>query len=337
MKKLVVKTIVLLIPALIVPLVMILSDPFRIWFSYNSYFIGSSLMLNVEAVGLSLYEQNRKEFQYDSFIFGDSRSQAFKTKDWKKFLPPTSEPFHFNASSEGIYGILKKLEYLDGKKDSLKNVLIVMDEGTMMSNINKKGHLFITAPELSGESKFEYYRTFLYASMDAKFMFSYFKNKLSDEETADSYFSDLVLKGDSVSGDVWYWTYDEMIKKDSVSYYKRMMRLGHHIDKSEFVGSDTEKKRMTSIEKEQLKEMARILFAHGTNFKIVLSPNYRERTMSKERHEFLNTVFGTKNIYDCTGKSVYTENNGDWYEAHHFRPHLAKRILEDAYSKGVGN
>ena len=332
MKRFIVRTLVFLVPIFIIPAIMIIADPFRIWFEYDDYYSGHQIGLNTDAICFKIYNKNKDREKFDSFIMGSSRSQAFKVQDWKSHVSESSS-FHFSASGEGIYGILKKLEYLDEHKVSINNLLLILDESCLLYNKNKKGYLFITPPAFSKESKKEYYKTFLKASLDFDFMKAYFDYRFSKKlkPYMNRHISKLQLSGNYVNGDVWYDTYDASIAKDSVKYYSSLITQGVVYDRAK--SKNKKYPRMSDIEKEQLRSIMKILQKHNTNYKIVISPLYDQNPMQKDRLLFLNNLFGRAHVYDYSGINQYTEPIGNFYERSHYRPHVAKSILEEIYHK----
>jgi hypothetical protein len=332
MKKLVFKTILFLLPTLIVPMTMVFIDPFKIWFDYDDYYEDSICMLNRGSVCLSLYNKNKSDHEFDSFIFGNSRSQAYKVCDWKKHLSELSEPFHFDASGEGILGVLNTLKYIDQVGGKLSNVLLVLDEGMMMKNQNKKGYLLIAPPALSKESKFDYYKTFLSTSMDAHFVFGYLDYKIFNDYKSymNTWHLDLTLKGDNINGDIWYESYDEEIENDSIKYYNNLIKMGAFYPRED--GKTYNVKGMSEIEKDQLVAIATILKSQNSNCKIIISPLYNQKKISEERLNYLIEVFGPKSVFNYSGKNTFTEEIGNFYESNHFRPHVARALMNEVYN-----
>jgi len=169
MKKFITKILIFSFPALLLIASVIYIDFFRI-FGFQDYYSDQKISLNREMITTSTFNHFREKEKFNSFIFGSSRSQAFKCKNWMKYLDKHAKPFHFDASGEGILGISKKIEYIDEIGDTIKNALIVVDR-TILRNINAKdGHLYIPMPCVSKSSKSNYYFAFLKASLNPKFL-----------------------------------------------------------------------------------------------------------------------------------------------------------------------
>ena len=80
-------------------------DPFKIIKTYDNYSNNLKVIPNRDFISTEVYLKNRKIYHYNSFIFGSSRTMAYKTNDWRKYIDSTSRPFLFDASGESLFGI----------------------------------------------------------------------------------------------------------------------------------------------------------------------------------------------------------------------------------------
>ena len=90
----------------------------RIIHSYNSPTL-PGVLIN-DRVFQTRYLNNNAS-KYYSFILGSSRSKSFKTGVWKKYIKSDSA-FHLGINDETLFGIYKKLEYLENGKDELLKI-----------------------------------------------------------------------------------------------------------------------------------------------------------------------------------------------------------------------
>ncbi len=118
-------TSISLIPLILFILFYTYYDPFKVLRDYKNY-SSSEVVLNRDYVSTTMFLKNHKKNNYNSFIFGSSRTLAFRTKVWSKYLTKKDKIFVFDASSESIYGIYTKLKYLDSKKIKITNAIIVI-------------------------------------------------------------------------------------------------------------------------------------------------------------------------------------------------------------------
>src|SRR5215204_6317696 len=99
------KATLLLLPFIILGGLYIYLDPFKVLRNYHNYYPEDNFMVyNRDHISSQKYITNKDKYGYNSFIFGSSRTIAFKTPDWKPLLPPGSNPFLYDASVESIYG-----------------------------------------------------------------------------------------------------------------------------------------------------------------------------------------------------------------------------------------
>ena len=333
MKKFLYKTIKFIFPILLIVLVLIYIDPFKVYRNYEKYYQNNFIELNRETVCTRTYNKYRELKNFNSFIFGSSRSQAFKCEEWVKYLDDKSTLFHFDGSGEGIYGVSNKIRYIDELGDTIKNALIVVDRTLLMVNKNRDGHLWISPPELSNESNIEYYNTFLKAQVNYKFLFAYvdysFSNKYKEymgKLIRDSKYPEI---SNDTNCDIWYG-YDKHIKTDSLGYYKGL------IDKGVFYKRPIKKtwdSEITKLETTQLESIKAIFKKHNTNYKIVVSPVYDQIPLEEKQVELLNKIFGKENVYNFSGINELTMPISNYYEDNHYRPIVANKVLKIIYNK----
>ena len=311
----------------------LLSDPFKVWFPYDDYYENPNAILNRGWVCLKIYDKNKGSENFDSFILGSSRSIAFKTDKWSEYLSEGSRAFHFDASAEGIYGISNKLKYLVTQGSKVDNALVILDLATLRKNVDWHGHLFISPPALSENRDFVFYTVFLRASLDIGFLFAF--TDYSIFRTHRRYMKwiipRLVPKGDMITGDLWYLSYDEQIAKDSVAYYSSMLTKGLFYERVSNQVSVSSKREVGKKELEQLQEIKEIFRRQGTDYRIVISPLYDQIPLDEERIKVLTDLFGNENVFNYSGVNEFTEEIGNYYESSHYRPHVADRIMEDMY------
>ena len=334
MKKFLNRLLIFIIPFVIFVVLLILADTNKVFQNYENYYEGSVIELNREMVCTRTYENFRETENFNSFIFGSSRSQAFKCKAWSKYLEKDAKPFHFDAHGEGIYGICKKVEYIDKLGDTIKNALIVVDRTILSITANRdEKHLSISPPELSGDSKMRFYYTFLKAQVNYKFFmanidYSLFKThrKYMEGIINNKRYPNII---NNENCDIWYGN-DQEIKMDSIGYYMAL------IDNEVFYKRPIEKSwtcEINDLEMSQLKLIEQIFKKHNTKYKIVISPIYDQIPMENDQIELLINIFGEKNVFNFSGKNDFTKFIHNYYEDSHYRPVVANEILEAIYAK----
>ena len=338
MKKFATRLLIFSIPFIFYGIIIVWiswNDPFKIFRKHNSFYSNSIVDLNREYVCLQLFTNNSKRIKYNSFIFGSSRSLAYKIPEWKKYLDNSSIGFHFDATGEGIYGIFNKLNYLKKKKIKIKNALLILDYSTLTTTENRKGHLSVSPPELSGESRFSYYKEYLWATSDLNFIKEYCEYSLFNKYNANNnyIFPNLKsnVKSNDVTGDICFES-ENKIHHDRNGYYSRKIKEGVFYDRKIIVNNE---KPISSEEKFLLKKISDVLKSESTNYKIVVSPLYDQKVLGKERMNLLISIFGKENVFDFSGKNKFTNSIYNYYESSHYRPKVANEIMDIVYNNHI--
>lgn len=321
-----------LIPVLLLFVLYIYYDPFRILRTYKNY-SSSEVVLNRDHVSTTMFLNNYKKNNYNSFIFGSSRTLGFRTKVWSKYLAKKDKMFVFDASNESIYGIYTKLKYLDLKKIKINNAIIVLcRDRTFEYDKNHEGHLFIKHPEISGESKLRFQFEFLKDYFSAKFLFCFYLHKVIKEYKPFmfGYIEDEKTMINSSTNEINLDIAEKQIKQSPTKYYLEKndvfyKRKGEQIDSIQ---------RINQKELFMLREVKRILEKNKTNYKVIISPLYEQIKFSRTDENILKTIFGAK-LFDFSGKNKLTEQVDNYYESSHFRPKVGDAIFEVIYDKNL--
>ena len=330
MRRLLKRALLFLIPILVLMVVVIMLDPFKVFFSYEDPYKGTFITLNRENVVVERFEEFYSKEHYNSFILGNSRSQAYHCSTWAEYLPENARPFHFDANGEGIIGVRNKLNFLDKKDVEINNVLIVLDESILNGVEEKESHIYTIHPKLSEGSKIHYYAKFLKKSLNFKFLTAYIDYKIYHEKR--DYMEGYVRYPNyhtfsPKTGDVFFQLEDE-IKKDSITYYKDLEERKIFYSRINLSKDTTGVLEAAQV---YLVEMGEILKRNNTSYKIVISPLYNQRKMSVQKLDFLESIFGKENIYNFSGKNDFNQNVGAFYEASHYRPYIANQIMKEIY------
>ncbi len=317
----------------IIPLIILIAayfyfDPFKVLYKYNDY-SNSIVEIDRDYVSTEMLKKNEAKYHYNSFIFGSSRTGAFRPMEWKKHLLPTDQPFSFDASFETIYGIFIKVKYLDENNYKIDNALIILcRDHACDSEGNNDEPNSIKDPTTSHESELKFQFTFLKAYLHPFFMLSYYYYKCTHQFKGfmADYINNKTISYDPVTNalikkdrerEITYNTYNYYLARKDMFY----TRLKERTDSVQ---------EITPKIAEMLKEIARIFKKHNTSYKVVLSPLYEQMKFSKNDMVILKSVFGNK-LYDFTGKNSYTENKYNYYEIMHFRPNVGASIMNTIY------
>lgn len=330
MKKYLTQLLLFSLPVLIAAAFIIWMDFFKI-FGFQDYYADQKVGINRGVVTTTTYNHFREEENFNSFIFGSSRSQAYKCKNWARYLDDKSRPFHFDAAGETVWGVAKKIEYIDGLGDTIRNALLIMDRALLRLTYPREGLMYIPMPCISKFSKLKYYYAFLNASLNIKFLIAYLDYSIFKKPRG--YMGNYIRSyeyddtADKINCDIWLG-WDKEIETDSLGYYDKLIRKGVFYERPP---EETKECNVKPGEIAQLKTIKKIFDKHHTNYKIVLSPVYDQVPVESDQVKLLEDIFGQENIYNFSGKNKFTEPVYNYYEASHYRPHVANEILEIVY------
>ena len=302
-------------------------DPFLVLRDYDRY-DQAIVALNRDYVSTHLFQKNYSKYLYNSFFFGSSRTISFNSNDWKKHLKKDDSPFKFDAAGENLFGIYKKIKYLDDNGIRLENVVILFCRDAVFKIKNYDGHLTIKHPDVSKESKLSFHLTFFKTYMNIQFLTGYYYYLITKNENS-------LTKGviqidrltlDERANQIGLGYLDGLIENDKDGYYNSRKEIFYEVENESF-----EDKPGFEVEHiAMLKEIRTILEKHQSNYKIVLTPLYDQKKFHPEDQKILKSIFG-KQLFDFTGHNLITKNKYNWYENDHFRPYIGDSLLKIIY------
>jgi len=331
LNKFIYKTLIVLFPFLLLLLLYIILDPFKVIHGNPPFYKkGDVVDINRGYVSTATYEKQYQKYKYDSFILGNSRSRFYEISDWQKYLPSNSSCYHFDASSESLYGIYKKILYIDQKGGSLNNVLIILDDDALAKDKSVEGHLFIISPQLENNKNivnfhatffkvFCYYK-FLYAFLDYKI-----SGKVKDYMRDNGLLDDESFDYNQATNEIRLSDAEEKIWK--ATYYTNKRLSGFNRLQGDFLFEPVIK----DSQKQMLEKIKQIFIKHHTSYRIVISPQYDQIKFNPEDLHYLEDSFGKDFVFDFSGRNILTESYQNFYDKTHYRPQVSKQIMEIIY------
>ena len=79
-------------------------------------------------------------------------------------------------------------------------------------------------------------------------------------------------------------------------------------------------------------DLRAIFLNHRTSFRIVISPMYDQVCFNRADLNFLQNLFGKRNVFDFSGINKYTNTASNYYDLIHYKPCLAQQILKEIYN-----
>lgn len=326
MKKLLFKLFILTLPLQLIMGYFIFADPMKLFFN-NENPVSKGVLMNDRFYQIEYLQSKPKT--YNSFIFGSSRSKAFKTNYWKKHLTKHAIPYHMGVNDESLYGIVQKLRYLDQNGYRINNVFIQMDPRLLSQLKNSEAHVFRDHYLVSGETKTAFYQRFFTAFLNLNFLTNYIHFKRTGEiqnKNQNVFLWDPGFIFTPSTGDIFYKRSDIQIKQDSLGYYDKLAL--HKRKRKENIAP----KLLNNEAKQMLIEMQHIFKKNNTHYCIIISPNFDLTLLDPSDKKYLQQLFGV-NFYDFSGKNQFTQTLGNYYEEKHFRPRVASHIIDSIYGE----
>lgn len=322
-------------PFIILFIIYIILDPFKVIKNYDSYYVSDEILgvgINMGYVSTSTFENNATVYKYDSFIFGNSRSRFYEIETWKKYLDKNAGCFHFDASLETLYGVYKKMQYLDKKDINIHNALLILDYDTLTQVKSSQGHLFIISPQLENNKNIiDFHLTFFKVFFSPIFLFAYFDYKLSGKV------KNYMVKENLLDNTLIH--YDLETNETSCPQFEMLIENGEYYTTERmkiFYPRDAAQRYdyPISIYNQQemmLTEINYILQKHKTNFKIIINPLYDQKKLNSHDLAYLKLLFGENNLFDFSGVNEFTNSYSNYYENSHYRPCVSREILKIIY------
>lgn len=326
------RVLVFLIPAWLLIVVYLITDPFKVIHT-NSPFYAEEGYLGVNSnagyISTMTFKENYPRYHYDSFIFGSSRSIHYSVSDWKKYIGDSASCYHFNADGETLYGMMKKVEYIDSVGAKIENALFIVDSYLLECDYNKPGHLYTICPELEGgRNQVMFHWQFFKAFTSPEFWYTFADFKINGE-LKPYMLNQLIISHeyihyDVVTNEVRDIRFEQEIA-DGQYFNSRRLENFLNLRRRPF------KRVMGTRHKVMLERIASILERHSASYKVIVHPIYNRVNIDSEDLKTLKAVFGKENVYDFSSDSVLTSDYTLFYDPHHLRPKGTRQILERVY------
>jgi hypothetical protein len=333
MRKFFTRLFIAAIPGLVLSILLLASylyyDPFSIIYHYRDYSY-PFVVGNRDHISTEMFLRNYPKYHYNSFIFGSSRTLAFKPESWKRYLPSGASPYMFDASGESIYGIVIKLRYLASRHVHLDNVLLIFDRDvTFSKTTNAVGHLSVSHPLLTGQNRFAYQMIFFkaYLSMPFPQYFLDYAWSRKYKPYMKGYIEHRKMKFDTITNEQQILDQEYEITNNPKSYYESRKELFYKRPATECTDSV---QRIGETALKMLEEIRDILNKNNSNYRIVLSPLYEQIKFNQDDLAILQKLF-PGHVYDFSGENSFTDKVTNYYEISHFRPSVGDSILRVIY------
>ena len=302
-------------------------DPFHVLYHYPKFDKPLLAIPNRDYISTQMYLNTYEKRPYQSFIVGNSRTLAFSIRDWVPYIQDTLA-FHYDASGESLYGVWKKLQFVEQHHSPLKNVLLICDAELLAKTDDSPSHLFRKDPRITGEHPLPFQFTFLKAYSSNLFFYHFIMLRTTGHFTSGmaGMLESRRVYFDPVTNDLSLPDINKEIRKDSVGFFTRNAAL------------KTARKPSTGTavigpaQLRQLVAIRNIFTRHRTNYRIVISPLFNQTQINPADIAQLQRVFAADRIHDYSGVNAFTANLSNYYEDSHYRPLVGNAILRQIYA-----
>lgn len=332
--KFIFRTIIAIIPLIIIVATYLIIDPFKVVRYYYPYFEPEKwetwLGWNKNWVSVTAYEQGRETYKYDSFIFGSSISIAYKTDEWKKYLPSSASPFHFDGTEEDIQGILDKVQYIDKLNDTIRHALIILEPKTFTYRPTKR-FLRYTPPQIGGWNTYlDFHYTYFLQFINSDFLKSYIPFKITGKPLKygiNDIFPRQQLLYNKITNEEGLELMEGAIDQNPDSAYQEndMAKFPiHELHYCQLLINDTLQSHLTKI--------SELLKKHKSDYYIVFGPNRKRELLHPDDLNILSEIFTSERIYRYTAIDTIKDDKPYFYDNNHYRTFVCSAILDSIYN-----
>jgi hypothetical protein len=325
MKKFLIKLFLIFLPFLLALTIYIIDDPFMVIRKHARY-DNSHVALNENLVGWEMYKSEKDSIHFDSFLMGNSCTQAFKCREWEKYLNPNDRAFRWIDNNETLEGLCIKLKALEKDHAELKNVLIILDWDSFNKVELRNGAIHSMPRDISGISEFTYQSKYVQLFIYPSFFIPYMRHKFDNNYTHVGVVDNFDRTRDSITNDAIN-PYDKIIEKEGEEYWAQRQTefpARHYRMMDPSISPDAMAK---------LDTLSNIVKRNKTNLTLVIGPDYWLKQINPKDVAILKKYLGQDNVYDFTGCNNYSAEKHNYYEKGHYRPIVGNDILKRIYSK----
>ena len=289
----------------------------------------ATFVLNANVVGWNTYLNHKDSLNYNSFIFGNSCTMAFKCTEWEKHLGKDDRAIRLYCEAENAASIYDKLKALDESGANVKNALLIIDNTIFTESEIRYGAWRVLPPELSNESNLKFQLTFLQTFMTPNFFIKYIDYNLFHEirKGMSGVINANYGRMDSLNCDFYNPTEFDIAEKKEAYWTEN---AAHFKFKREL---DIEQSQaITDRGKSILEDINLICKKQGTNIKLILTPNFHRQRINSKDKAVMESIFGKENVFDFTQNKEYSDKHY-FYENVHFRPLLGEVLMQKVYEQ----
>lgn len=321
-----------------VPLCLVLIylwlDPFRVVKDYENYFADNDFYVNKEMVSVNTYLQNEASGRLcKSFIFGSSVSCYYPIADWLQYVQPDSVAMHFDSSSETIWSMARKVDWLASRTD-IRHALIILD-AHILANTEENTISTIPDPRLSDKpfswARFHY--KFFTSFADLNFLISYLPYLATGEKK--QYGRSPIFETQNI-------VYDKSINEESIpdwdaeiTCHPQTFAAKHVTPLKDSIKPTVQRRLLVGSKLDAIESIANTLHKKNTDVMVIISPNRKGIVLNPIDETILVNLFGKDNVANLSQSMLAQATASDtlYYDDIHYRAPLARQYMKQAYSK----
>ena len=335
MKRFVLRTLVALLPVLLLVALYVLKDPFHVLRPYDGNAAAVTdtvgLTVNTGYQSTEVFKYYYPQLQYDSFIFGSSLSGYYRVEDWLKHLPAGASAMHFNASRETLQGILNKLHFLASRDVKVTNALIVMEDEMLQRKPLDSDVLYVEHPQTTSKvSWWEFHQLFFNAFRHPELVaFTLWPSQTTAHLALERGFAttDIPDRIEPMNESYYGWA-DSLIRVDADAFYTpaHLAQYSHPMRKQPCLD------KITDGVEDLLRQIAQALTDLGTDYQIIIPPHYASEAISSADLFALESIFGNERVHDYSHDSVMGGDLHYYYDDGHLIASACAHLMDSAYA-----
>jgi len=328
-------------PVVIFAVFFVMVDPFKVIGTYGpeDYFPNPDVYparvgMNKGVVTLNAFNHSLERGDTcNAFIFGSSISAYYDITYWKSRLKDEGHinAMHFDSSSETLYSMRHKVEYLDSKDIPIDYALIVLDP-IIMQNEDESSPFSIDPPILHTKNPLHalrFYYTFFRASTNADFFKNWIPFMIDGKYHNNGH--NILFEFQPIVYDVrinqeFLPDFDHLIRDSTSTFYSKFPL----VDSPDF--ETMAPISLSSGKLNALRKIASIFKKKSTDYRIIIGPNRRKVIINNADLDSIKSIFGKCNVFDFSSSLSYRlETDTLLYDNTHYRPVFASELMDSVY------
>lgn len=329
------KLLLFLIPFILVFPLYVVMDPFKVLRNYDSYYPAygtSPANINKDYVSTQNLLHRYKTANYNSFIFGSSRSIFYRVNEWSRYIQTAPQQcYHYDAFGESLYGITNKIKFLQKQQIPIKHALLIFDYALLEGVEQPKEYFRQQHPAISGKSNIAFHYNHFKAFYNYRFLKDYFTNLYGKKSSVvhDAALWEVNKQTyDAATNEARFDDLEQLIRTKGDAYYKERSTVFFKRSTTPQVYGAV----IREVQQKKLQQIKEVFDANATDYRIVISPLYDQVQLNPEDLQFLQKLFGKEKVFDFSGINSFTIPVTNYYEESHYRPQVADSILKIIYS-----